>query len=232
MEKIKTFVENMFLGLPDTQPVRDAKAHLTEGMTDRYEALLAQGKDPDAAFGVAVAEFGSMEELRRELGAASDPSASSAAPAQTQNAAPPFRDEATMREYQKFRKQFPVAIALGVVLCILGAALLPLLTNVHGFPEETALMNMFSLIAVAVGLFVYFGLKNRRFNRELFAHEREETSGQEGHDPLWGAVMLVVTCVYLFLGFTKGLWHPGWLIFPMGAAVCKLARVIWPDSRG
>ena len=67
MEKIRSFVENMFLGLPDTQEVRDAKARLLEGMSDRYEELLAQGKDPDAAFGISVAEFGSMEELRREL---------------------------------------------------------------------------------------------------------------------------------------------------------------------
>lgn len=162
MEKICNFVENMFLGLPDTQSVRDAKAHLIEGMTDRYEALLSQGKEPDAAFGMAVAEFGSMEELRRELGASSD------APAQTPNKAPFFQDEAILREYQKFRKVFPIAIAAGVMLCVLGAALPPLLTNVEGFPEEAALMNMFSLIAIAVGLFVYFGLKNRRFNRELF----------------------------------------------------------------
>ena len=46
MEKIRSFVENMFLGLPDTQEVRDAKARLLEGMSDRYEELLAQGKDP------------------------------------------------------------------------------------------------------------------------------------------------------------------------------------------
>ena len=42
MEKIRSFVENMFLGLPDTQEVRDAKARLLEGMSDRYEELLAQ----------------------------------------------------------------------------------------------------------------------------------------------------------------------------------------------
>ena len=224
MEKISIFVENMFLGLPDTQPVRDAKTHLIQGMTDRCEELLSQDKDPDAAFGIAVAEFGSMEELRRELGIS---------PAdETQKEAPPFRDEATMMEYRRFRRQFPIAIAAGVMLCILGAALLPMLSNVQGLPEEVALMNMFSLVAIAVGLFVYFGLKNRRFNRELFPEKKDQTFGPEGHDPLWGAVMLAVTCVYLFLGFAKGLWHPGWLIFPMGAAVCKLARVIWPDSRG
>lgn len=223
MEKISIFVDNMFLGLPDTQQVRDAKAHLAEGLTDRYEALLAQGKDSDAAFGAAVAEFGSMEELRRELGTA-------AVPAQTPNEAPPFRDEAIMKEYQKFRRQFPIAIAIGVVLCILGAALPPMLSNVQRFPEEAALLNMFSLIAIATGLFVYFGLKNRRFNRELF-HEEKTVGPGEHDDPLSKAIMLGVTCLYLFLGFAKGLWHPGWIVFPAGAVVCLLVSIFWPNRQ-
>lgn len=230
MEKIRTFVENMFLGLPDTQPVRDAEAHLIEGMTDRYEALLAQGKDPDAAFGIAVAEFGSMEELRRELGDSSTASASPAAPAETASLALSFRDEDTLREYRAFRKKFPVAIAIGVALCILGAALLPMLTNVQGFPEEVALMNMFSLIAIAVGLFVYFGLKNRRFNRELFDEEKGRSADKDD-DPLSRAIMLGATCLYLFLGFAKGLWHPGWIVFPAGAVVCLLVNIFWPHRQ-
>lgn len=224
MEKIRTFVENMFLSLPDTQPVRDAKAHLTEGMTDRYEALVAQGKDPDAAFGIAVAEFGSMEELRRELGAA--------APARTPNEAPPFRDEATLREYRAFRKIFPIAIAAGVMLCILGAALLPMLTNVQGLPEEVSLMIMFSMIAVAVCIFVYFGVANRRFNRELFPEKRSGSGEKDGDDPLSKAIMLGVTCIYLFLGFAKNLWHPGWIVFPAGGVVCLLVSIFWPRRQG
>ena len=72
MEKIRNFVENMFLSLPDTPEVREAKAHILEGMTDRYEALLAQGKNGDEAFGVVAGEFGSMEELRQELARAID----------------------------------------------------------------------------------------------------------------------------------------------------------------
>ena len=68
MEKIQLFVDNMFLSLPDTPEVRQAKAHILEGMADRYEALLAQGKNQDEAFGAVIGEFGSVEELRQELG--------------------------------------------------------------------------------------------------------------------------------------------------------------------
>ena len=73
MEKIQLFVDNMFLSLPDTPEVRQAKAHILEGMADRYEALLAQGKNQDEAFGAVIGEFGSVEELRQELGLGNRP---------------------------------------------------------------------------------------------------------------------------------------------------------------
>lgn len=226
MEKIRIFVENMFLDLPDTQPVRDAKAHLMEGMTDRYEALLAQGKDPDAAFGAAVAEFGSMEEIRRELGVSS-----AAAPVEAAKEAPPFWDEATLREYRAFRKRFPIAIAVGVMLCILGAAISPMLANVQGLPEEVSVMIMLCIMAVGVFIFVYFGIMNSRFNQELFPNGRSGSGDRNDDDPLGGAIMLGATCLYLFLGFTMDLWHPGWIVFPAGAAICLLAKVFWTGRR-
>ena len=61
MEKLGVFVENMFLSLPDTPETREARVHILEGMTDRYEALLVQGKNENEAFGIVAGEFGSME---------------------------------------------------------------------------------------------------------------------------------------------------------------------------
>lgn len=146
MEKIRSFVENMFLGLPDTQEVRDAKARLLEGMSDRYEELLAQGKDPDAAFGISVAEFGSMEELRRELGGG----APAAAP-QPQ----PCLDEAARREYETFQRQYPIAIAAGVALCILAIAVSMFLDRWMGeMGGNVPHVAFLTIIAMSVCIFI------------------------------------------------------------------------------
>lgn len=220
MEKIRNFVENMFLGLPDTQEVRDAKAHLLEGMADRYEELLAQGKDPDAAFGIAVGEFGSMEELRRELGG------SFAAPAEAAAFQPqPFLDEAARREYEAFRRQYPLAIAAGVALCILAVSL-GRLTEKSGIGP----VLFFAIIAAAVCIFVYFGIKKGQYDRALYAGGAGPRRRRD-EDPIEGAIMLGATCLYLFLGFTMDLWHPGWIVFPAGGALCLLVKTIWPGNK-
>ena len=66
MERIRGFVENMFFGLPDSPELQRAKAQLIQGLADRYEEQLAQGRSEAEAFGIVAGEFGSMDELDRK----------------------------------------------------------------------------------------------------------------------------------------------------------------------
>ena len=221
MEKIQLFVDNMFLSLPDTPEVRQAKAHILEGMADRYEALLAQGKNQDEAFGVVIGEFGSVEELRQELGLPSGSGESPLPPSL------PFPWE----EYEVFRRRFPVAIACGVVLCILsmvvwmGLAQLPWARawRLHH-------IGMFTIAAIAVGIFVYFGVREGGYQARLRASQGLPPEDGEERGPFHGVIMMVTTAVYLYLGFFRGLWHPGWIVFLVGAALARLADR-WEERR-
>ena len=88
-------------------------------------------------------------------------------------------------------------------------------------------IGMFTIAAVAVGIFVYFGVREDSYQEQLRttlgqAPEREERS------PYHKVIMLVTTAVYLYLGFFHGLWHPGWIIFLLGVAVSHLADLLVP----
>lgn len=221
MEKLRVFLENMFLSLPDTPETREAKAHILEGMADRYEALLAQGKNENEALGLVIGEFGSVEELRQELGLGAE-SAPLPSPAPV-----PFPQE----EYDRFRRLFPLAMAGGVVLCILAVVASIVLSqlswarawNLHH-------IGMFSLIAVAVGIFVYFGVREGGYQARLRASQGLPPEDGEERGPFHGAIMMVTTAVYLYLGFFRGLWHPGWIVFLVGAALARLADR-WEERR-
>lgn len=43
---------------------------------------------------------------------------------------------------------------------------------------------------------------------------------------LSGIIMLSVTMLYLILGFLLNLWHPGWIVFPLGALVCGIVSLV------
>lgn len=68
MTKLNDYIDNMFMGLPDSQEVRLAKQMITDNMTGKYEELLGEGKNEAEAFGTTVAEFGSVRELSKEMG--------------------------------------------------------------------------------------------------------------------------------------------------------------------
>lgn len=34
--------------------------------------------------------------------------------------------------------------------------------------------------------------------------------------------MLAATAIFLLLGFTRGLWHPAWVVFPIAGILCGI----------
>ncbi len=68
MEKIRNYLETMFLSLPNTLEVQRAKSELLAMMEDKYQALLAEGLPEEEAVERVIGEFGSLEELAEDLG--------------------------------------------------------------------------------------------------------------------------------------------------------------------
>lgn len=46
-----------------------------------------------------------------------------------------------------------------------------------------------------------------------------------------GAIWAIALVVFLYIGFAKGLWHPGWLAFVVAVAVNKVSDVIFAVIR-
>ncbi len=68
MDKLTNYIENVFASLLKTKEVVEMKLNMLEHMQDKYNALLVQGKNENEAFGIVVAGFGSIEEIKAELG--------------------------------------------------------------------------------------------------------------------------------------------------------------------
>lgn len=68
MNTIRNYLDNMFLGLPDTEDVRRAKKELLAMMEDKYNELKNNGKTENEAIGIVISEFGNLDELADALG--------------------------------------------------------------------------------------------------------------------------------------------------------------------
>ena len=116
-ERIRAFIDNMFASLPQNEQSARMKEDMYCSMLDRYNGLTESGAGEDEAFGKVVAEFGSVEDIRAELGS------NTPQPVETVIAAAPAKltlpaSKETERAYEKYKIYAAVLIAVAVVLFI------------------------------------------------------------------------------------------------------------------
>lgn len=163
MEAIRSYLETMFLNLPNTPEVYRAKDELWQMMEDKYTELKAEGKSENEAVGIVIAEFGNLDELAKDLGIDQ---------LIRQNPLPEGKtlpmEEA--RKYLRDHSRHAFMIALGVLFCITSVCG-PVFFHAFGADKDSRInfdalgaCVMFLLIACGVGLFVYSGVTIGRWN--------------------------------------------------------------------
>lgn len=207
MNTIRNYINAMFSSLPRTPEILRLQAEMLENIEDKYNDLLRAGKSENEAVGIILADIGSADDLKEELGIS-----------QEESYAQSLDDHsAFLAERAAFQKKFAVAIACGVMLCIcalIAGAICDSLTHNDGITA----IAFFGPIAAAVAIFVYFGIRDDWYNeqyKELY-HPIEPDADEKSLSSLISSILFpVATILYLFIGFSLGLWHPGWIIFPL-----------------
>lgn len=127
-------------------------------------------------------------------------------------------------EEAAFYARFRVGIA-GSVAGILGSvALLVAAHPLLGENEarlEFATAVFFVLLSLCVGLIVHLGILRSKYEPPVVP-----TPGEEKWS---GIIMLTATATYLLLGFVWHLWHPGWVVFPIGGILCGILNILRKD---
>lgn len=156
MNAIRNYLDNMFRNLPNTEAVRRAKSELLQMMEDKYEELISEGKTENEAVGIVISEFGNLDELADSLGISE---------AVTEN---PVEDKPMLsmdrvKEYLSMNNTRAILTPLGIALCIL-SVVSPILADI--LPVDLDIIGaggMFGIIAIAVGLFIFSGIKSKEY---------------------------------------------------------------------
>ena len=163
MNAIRNYLDNMFRNLPNTEEVRRAKTELLEMMEDKYEELIKEGKTENEAVGIVISEFGNLDELAESLGI-------SEAVAENPDEDKPMLSLDRVKEYLSMMSQHSMLVPLAIGLCIFSVAFNIIADAIPGFPEFLGVVCMFLSIGVAVGLFIYEGIKKNQY-KEIYKKE-------------------------------------------------------------
>lgn len=124
-------------------------------------------------------------------------------------------------QYEQFKSRFAIAIGAGVALIILSLAAVVFLESANQNTNYGGALFI-SVVGLAVFIFIYQGLKDAMYrflvrNKEFVTQRQND----EDKDGWFGLTMPLAAMLYLIMGFTKGWWHPGWIIFPITAILTE-----------
>ncbi len=205
MNTIRNYLDNMFLGLPQTEDVARAKKELLAMMEDKYNELKNNGKTENEAIGIVISEFGNLDELGDTLGIKQVIENKTDIPLVTYEEAKDYIDES--------RATAPKT-ALGVLLCIISPVTLLFLIglkelNVVHAKEDlliaAGLVVLICLVATGVLHFIRYTSKLEKyeylkFNVFELDYKAEEMvrNIQKQDDPTYkAAVSISVVCYIL-----------------------------------
>lgn len=169
MDAIRSYIENVFANLPRTDAVLKAKSDMLANMEEKYQELKREGHSENEAVGKVISEFGNIDELLSGLRVS--PASSAAEPKSVYRVTKQEADE-----WISHKRRSGLLTAIGVFLCIAGAAALIFITAGPGRldslpftlqPDANPALGitvMLIMVAVAVGLFIYAGVRLEKFN--------------------------------------------------------------------
>ena len=207
METIRTYLDNLFAGLPKTNRVQSLRSELYLNMEERYHEMKAAGKTENEAIGVVISEFGNIDELLTELNI--------------------HIDERQLREatdeqvstYLSELEKAALNIAFGVMLCILSVAALIACnalveTGAIRFIESSnslSLVPFFLFTVAGVGILVYGAMRMEGYKgletqtllpyhlKEKLQAEYEATRPAFIKGIITGICLCIISPVFIFL---------------------------------
>ncbi|MDF2927709.1 MAG: hypothetical protein K0R57_6623 [Paenibacillaceae bacterium] len=217
METIQSYLDNMFASLPQTGQMLQLKQEMLATMEEKYHELKSEGKSENEAVGIVISEFGNIDELMNELGIT---------PTNGQEPLPVLTGE-TAEDYMAAKKRSGLLIGMGVFLCLLGVALLVLISTLaeygrlgSGVSEDNGsmlgLLALFLLVVPAIGIFIYSGMKLEKFQylqkefvlpasvKALVLHKQSAFSSTYTLALITGVCLSVLSPVAIFISTLLG----------------------------
>ncbi|HHX66470.1 MAG TPA: hypothetical protein GX708_00235, partial [Gallicola sp.] len=232
MEVLKTYIENIFSSYKENEKSIRIKNDILTHMEDEYEDLILNGKSSEEAVGIIITKFGSFDELLSELELKNS----------NENISLSQEDLETVEEYKKFSTTFPIFISTGIIFYILAVGVTGGLSFM--LPKSYLPFIFFSFIAIGTGLLAFAGIKKNYFidyfkSKGLTQYYDVEEYGppvdsknkkyyrrKKSLDLFENIMWIIIVIIYLYLGFYKGLWHPGWIVFLIGAILSIIIKII------
>lgn len=145
--------------------------------------------------------------------------------------APFYKEE----QIKKFEKKFPIGIALGLGIIILGLILTIGLDGIKETRFTEAFENSVLFLSASVGvpILVYYGMQKDKFDIEKYNKrvEKEHRKESSVSQKINSIIMMTATIGFLITGIIWNIWRYNWLFFAVGGILCGIVSTISGEDK-
>lgn len=209
-EELEQYVNLLFAGLSG---VEDVKQEILQNTMDRYDDLIAQGRTPEAAYRLAIAGIGDLDDILQGFN-----------PMPVVYAEPQeIPSDDGMFSVQRLAR----IIAIG--LYIISPIPIILLSAFH--LDEIGVVGTLIIVAIATMLLMLFKKPDKKDDKKITydqsAPERDYSDpGKKLKKSIGSLFSAICLAIYFLVSFATGKWYITWVIFPIAAAAKGLVNAI------
>jgi hypothetical protein len=203
-EQLIQYVNLLFAGTSDCDEIRE---EILQNTLDRFDDLISQGKQPEAAYRLAISGIGDINEI---LG--SCPPTNYTTPTKT-------CEESGRNEIEDNQKKKDRALAITIYIL----SIVPLIALSELGHEILGLCMTLALIAAAT----YRLIVSKDQDKETESRQEiRNTPQQELKKSIANLIRIITLVIYLVFSFYSGAWFITWIIFPIAGCVRGLINAI------
>lgn len=215
-EKLRAYMDSIFRDVKTTRQSVELREEILQNLIDKYHDLIGEGKTPEAAYNIAIASIGDVEELLAGMGRIN-----------------PMESNISQEEIDQRNRTSGALTALAVVLYIT-SVLPPILLSNTFMIETLAPAMMFMMIAAATGILIYNNSTRPRYHRaddsiveDFKEWNHQADSYKQAYKAISSALWSLTVVVYILVSFTTMAWHITWVIFLISAAIDRIIKAVF-----
>lgn len=207
-DKLRRYIEGLFVDVPQTKSMVELKEEMLQNLIEKYEDLIKEGKSQEAAFNIAVAGIGDINELIEDM-----------------------KKPQVNIDMNAAKQKSAMLISIAVMLYML--SFVPILLWLgNGIEFFTGVIGFFIMIAIGTGILIYNGMTKPRpyMNETTMVNEFREwqiAKVQKRNTRISVSVALwsLLLALYFIISFITFRWYITWVIFILGFAIEALINV-------
>lgn len=207
-EKLRQRVDELFENAPKTSKANELKEELMANLIDKYNDLVAAGKNEDDAINSAITGIGDVDDLIRGL----------------RN-----NDVFNYEQAKRDRQKSAMILSISIGMYIISVVVLILCSQVFEAGDIIGVCLMLTIDAVATCLIIYNAVSRPKYLKsdDTMVEEFKEwksanTEKNKILQSIKSIVWTLIVAVYLLISFVFGAWAYSWIIFIIGAAIEKI----------